>query len=632
MRIELACDAGRISEAAELVATAPELVEPRLAAEVALALGDLADAERRLAEVTSRAQPHEQALLGAMRAEAALARGDVALARTAVGLDGPPRRRRGGSRAVPAGARGGRGVHRRDRGGARHPRSGRGAGAGRRRPGAGPARAHRGRRAGCLVREGRLGEATTVLESAERGARALDDVRVADELRLTRARLWVRRGDLVAALELLRELVAARRARGDELGALVGELELADALLVRGDVVAAAELAGAAATSAGRRGLQHLAARARLALATVLVLEARHEAAEVALAELAAAGGLDAVGDARAEVQRAEVEAANTRDRATIARARAAGDAEIRDELDRALAAATVAVAAGEFAGGLTTARDVAGHAERAGRRAELATALALIARLELARGDHGSARAAATRAVREATAAGLVRARTHALLALAALARDEGQAETAVAYARDAADLATQAGLPVERLTASAALDGLVGADVLADPTSPSAATMAPSAVGAAARLLADLGLTAQRPFRVIDADGQSSDVADASPEILRMTTRSLAVDGVRESLWRRGEELADLRRRSLLKRLLFLFAAAPGKIFSKEEIVRSVWNVDYHPLRHDAALFTNIMRIRRLLGEDGAEIIRVSDDGYRFVPPRDYVFVQPR
>jgi DNA-binding response OmpR family regulator len=154
----------------------------------------------------------------------------------------------------------------------------------------------------------------------------------------------------------------------------------------------------------------------------------------------------------------------------------------------------------------------------------------------------------------------------------------------------------------------------------------------MSPPAIEAAARLLADLGLTAQRPFRVIDADGTTSDVADANPEILRLSARSLAVDGVRETIWRQGQELADLRRRSLLKRLLFLFAAAPGKVFSKEDIVQTVWNVEYHPLRHDAALFTNIMRIRRLLGEDGAEIIRVTEDGYRFVPPRDYVFVAPR
>ena len=98
-----------------------------------------------------------------------------------------------------------------------------------------------------------------------------------------------------------------------------------------------------------------------------------------------------------------------------------------------------------------------------------------------------------------------------------------------------------------------------------------------------------------------------------------------------MREVIWRHGQELADLRRRSLLKRLLFLFAACPGKTFSKEEIVQSVWNVDYHPLRHDAALFTNIMRIRRLLGGDGADLIRVSEDGYKFCPGKDFVFVSP-
>jgi DNA-binding winged helix-turn-helix (wHTH) protein len=65
---------------------------------------------------------------------------------------------------------------------------------------------------------------------------------------------------------------------------------------------------------------------------------------------------------------------------------------------------------------------------------------------------------------------------------------------------------------------------------------------------------------------------------------------------------------------------------------VFSKEAIVQAVWNVEYHPLRHDAALFTNIMRIRRLLGEDGSEIIRVTEDGYRFAPPRDFLFVIPR
>ena len=49
--------------------------------------------------------------------------------------------------------------------------------------------------------------------------------------------------------------------------------------------------------------------------------------------------------------------------------------------------------------------------------------------------------------------------------------------------------------------------------------------------------------------------------ELADADPEVLRLPARTLAVDGVRETIWRRGTELADLRRRSLLKKLLFLF-----------------------------------------------------------------------
>ena len=488
------------------------------------------------------------------------------------------------------------------------------------------------RRAGCLVLEGRVSEATDVLIAATSRGAEIDAVSVSAELEREAIHLLTRRGELGLASSKLSDVVMNHRARGDERGALSAEVELAEVLLQRGEVTRASERASAVSVAAGRRHLGHLSARAALVHVAIELSDLRLDAVRVSLANIAASPALlDANSIGRATVLAAEYEALVDRKVAAIARARAAGGPEVRDEIDRMLSAAVVAVAAGDLTAALELARDVAAQAERAGRIAELAHALALVARLALARGDRGGARSAATRAVREATTAGLLRTRVQALLALAALARDEGRPEAAVDYARDAVELANEAGLPVERLVAYAALDGLAGGDVLADPSLPSAATMTPAAVEAAARMLADLGLTALRPFRVIDADGGSSDVTDANPEILRLASRSLAVDGVRESIWRNGEELADLRRRSLLKRLLFLFAAAPGKNFSKEEIVHAVWNVEYHPLRHDSALFTNIMRIRRLLGEDGAEIIRVTDDGYRFVPPRDYVFVQP-
>jgi hypothetical protein len=487
------------------------------------------------------------------------------------------------------------------------------------------------RRAIGLAREGRLVEAATALDAADTAARDLDAVAVADEVAAARALVARRRGDSAAAAQLLQDVVRARRERGDELGALRAELDLAELEIVRGQPALAAELASAALASSVRRELGHLAARGTAVVAAIDLLELRLDAALPRLEELHGQPALDASSAAQVAVLLATARALSGQRAGAVELAQNAG-AESRDELDRRLAAAEVGLATGDVAVALELARDTAILAERAHRTIELATALVIVARLELARGDRGNARAAASRAAREAAAAGLVRARIHALLALSALARDDDDPASAVAYARDAAELAMTAGLPVERLVAHAALDAISGHEAVADPSAPSAATMAPTAIEGAARLLTDLGLTAQRPFRVIDSEGVPSDVADANPEILRLAGRALAVDGVREVIWRHGQELADLRRRSLLKRLLFLFASAPGKVFSKEAIVQAVWNVEYHPLRHDAALFTNIMRIRRLLGEDGSEIIRVTEDGYRFVPPRDFLFVIPR
>jgi hypothetical protein len=401
--------------------------------------------------------------------------------------------------------------------------------------------------------------------------------------------------------------------------------------LRRGEVVLAAELAAAAQGSASRRRLGHVSARAEVVLAAIDVAEVRLDTAIAALERLGMSQALDAASRAFAAVTAAEARASIGHRAGAIEIARSAGTDEVRDDIDRELAVALVATAAGDVGTALDAARTVAARAERAGRTGDLATALVVLARLELARGERVPATAAASRAAREAASSGLVRPRCQALLALAALARDDGDVSAAAAYARDAADLAHAAGLPVERLAANGALDAIAGGEARADSSHGSAATMTPAAIEAAGRLLGDLGLTAMRPFRVVSAEGGVSDVADADPEVLRLPARSLAVDGVREVIWRSGVELADLRRRSLLKRLLFLFASQPGRTFSKEDIVQSVWNVEYHPLRHDAALFTNIMRIRRLLGEDGAEIIRVTEDGYRFQPPKDFVFVHP-
>ncbi|HSD88231.1 MAG TPA: winged helix-turn-helix domain-containing protein [Kofleriaceae bacterium] len=634
LRIEIAVRGGRFTEAFERASAAPGAVSPLIHAELTLASGDASGARRALTGLIGSEDPSERARAIAMLAELELLAGKPDSAAAHLGSLGdvsnadPLARARVHLAAARADEYAGRVAAMRSSLSRAH-------GACKSVPACLEASELTAivdaRRAVGLAREGRLVEAATALDAADAAARDLDAVAVADEVLAARALVARRRGDSSAAASLLHDLVRARRERGDELGALRAELDLADLEILRGQPALAAELASAALASSVRRELGHLAARGGAVVAAIDLLELRLDAALPRLEELHNQPALDAASGAQVAVLLATARALSGQRAGAVELAQNAG-AESRDELDRRLAAAEVALAAGDVGQALEVARDTAVLAERAHRTIELASALVIVARLELARGDRGNARAAATRAAREAAAAGLVRARIHALLALSALARDDDDAASAVAYARDASELALTAGLPVERLVAHAALDAISGHEAVADPSAPSAATMAPSAIEGAARLLTDLGLTAQRPFRVIDAEGVPSDVADANPEILRLPARALAVDGVREVIWRHGQELADLRRRSLLKRLLFLFASAPGKVFSKEAIVQAVWNVEYHPLRHDAALFTNIMRIRRLLGEDGSEIIRVTEDGYRFVPPRDFLFVIPR
>ncbi len=483
----------------------------------------------------------------------------------------------------------------------------------------------------CLIQEGRVTEAGAVIAELETWVLGVEAVEAVDCARLSRALYQQATGDYRSAAAELRALMQRQRMRGDEVAALATEIALAELEVARGHAVSASEFATVVKAAAVRLGCHAWRMRADVVLANVDLFELRADAA---------LGRLETVDAAVVGVRgKALVDVATAKAYGFLGRHGDASELSAQlaqhphlDAIERQMACAEVAVALGNLGGARELLHAAAATAERHGRRAEMIAAFALLARVELARGDRAVARSCATRAAREASTADLAHARCIALLALGALARAEDDAASGVAYARDAAELASVAGLPVERFVAYAALDAIAGPEAVADPAAPSAATLSPMAFDLCTKILAELGLSSQRPFGLIDAEGATSEVVDASPEVLQLAKRALAIDGVRESIWRHGQELADLRRRSLLKKLLFLFASAPGNVFSKEAIVSAVWNVEYHPLRHDAALFTNIMRIRRLLGEGGAEIIRVTDDGYRFVPPADFVFVFAR
>ena len=503
------------------------------------------------------------------------------------------------------------------------------------------------RQSRCLAREGRIGEAQTALGHAEHLARVTDATNVANEVRYCRAHLLLWRGDTEAVTSILRDLVSGCRARGDEVGALRAESELAWVLARRGALREAAELAAACRTVANRLGLASIAAVAELADAAIDAAEMRHQRSSERLGALLR--GTDADADVRMAASRilhatgqggdiisASASASPSSPSSTGASSGSAVTTaqskpsavwadELRDPVADNLARAMAAYQRDNIDEARRRLEEAAVGAERLGRRAHLARALAIKARLALARGDRAVAQASAGRALDAARACGLVDSEALAHLALAALARSRGDHAGAIEEAECAAKLCGNAGL---WLLHAAAVEAL---DALGQATTPDAATatLPASARKAVARLGDDLGLTAARRFLTVSASGAEARVRDACPERLHINDRSLAVDGVREIIVRKGQKVADLRRRSLLKRLLYLFAGAPGQVFSKEAIVQSVWQVDYHPLRHDAALFTNIMRLRRLLGEDGADLIRVSDDGYRFAAPEDFVYV---
>jgi DNA-binding response OmpR family regulator len=65
----------------------------------------------------------------------------------------------------------------------------------------------------------------------------------------------------------------------------------------------------------------------------------------------------------------------------------------------------------------------------------------------------------------------------------------------------------------------------------------------------------------------------------------------------------------------------LLQLFAANPGRAFSREFLIERVWNGDFEG--YDRAVDTHVTRLRRKLGRFGDHVQTVWGVGYRFTRP---------
>jgi DNA-binding response OmpR family regulator len=64
----------------------------------------------------------------------------------------------------------------------------------------------------------------------------------------------------------------------------------------------------------------------------------------------------------------------------------------------------------------------------------------------------------------------------------------------------------------------------------------------------------------------------------------------------------------------------LLALFAAHPGRAFSREYLLQQIWGYDYDGF--DRTVDSHMTRLRRKLGPLGEKILTVWGVGYRFVP----------
>lgn len=75
---------------------------------------------------------------------------------------------------------------------------------------------------------------------------------------------------------------------------------------------------------------------------------------------------------------------------------------------------------------------------------------------------------------------------------------------------------------------------------------------------------------------------------------------------------------------RRFVLLEILYLLAREPGRIFTKEELVKEIWNESYNPIIHDSKVYTSISRLRKLMEPDfkHPRYILNERDGYSFNP----------
>ena len=76
------------------------------------------------------------------------------------------------------------------------------------------------------------------------------------------------------------------------------------------------------------------------------------------------------------------------------------------------------------------------------------------------------------------------------------------------------------------------------------------------------------------------------------------------------------------DLKNQFILVDLLQLFLLNPGTFYSKEEIIKLIWNQDYDPDIHDNKIYVTIKRLREMIEKDAKNPVYIqrATAGYYF------------
>ncbi|HJZ87850.1 MAG TPA: AAA family ATPase [Polyangia bacterium] len=139
---------------------------------------------------------------------------------------------------------------------------------------------------------------------------------------------------------------------------------------------------------------------------------------------------------------------------------------------------------------------------------------------------------------------------------------------------------------------------------------------------------LAARLGLGAEPTLLVRDATGVRGLLAPTQLGEWDLSRYATTIDLVRRRV-RLRRRIIDLTRRGSLIDLMRALAREPGALVSTAEVVRAVWNLEYHPLRHHSRITMAVLRLRHLLGPG---IIEAQPEGYRLAVPAPWIVVEPR